>query len=193
MREAHMKRALTLNEQQYRYAIAFCNTRKHTLRDQTIIHISFLAGLRAIEIAALCVGDVYDERGRARSQFTITQAQTKGDSARTIYVNKKLMRILDAYHAAVVGRTESAPLFMTQMRTRFSANTMCQLFLQIYKDCGLKGATSHSGRRTYITKLANAGINVRLLAELAGHKHISTTQRYIDVNDAQLAHAVELL
>ena len=52
---------------------------------------------------------------------------------------------------------------------------------------------SHSGRRTYITKLANAGINVRLLAELAGHKHISTTQRYIDVNDIQLAHAVELL
>jgi integrase/recombinase XerD len=94
MRETHMKRALTLNEQQYRYAITFCNTRKHTLRDQTIIHISFLAGLRAIEIAALCVGDVYDERGRARSQFTITQAQTKGDSARTIYVNKKLMRCI---------------------------------------------------------------------------------------------------
>jgi integrase/recombinase XerD len=39
--------------------------------------------------------------------------------------------------------------------------------------------------------LANAGINVRLLAELAGHKHISTTQRYIDVNDTQLAYAVE--
>ena len=188
-----MKRALILNEQQYRYAITFCNTCKHTLRDQTIIHISFLAGLRTIEIAALCVDDVYDERGRARSQFTITQTQTKGDSARTIYVNKKLMRILDVYHAAVVGRAASAPLFMTQMRTRFSANTMCQLFLQIYKDCGLKGATSHSGRRTFITKLANAGINVRLLAELAGHKHISTTQRYIDVNDTQLAHAVELL
>ena len=188
-----MKRALTLNEQQYRYAITFCNTRKHTLRDQTIIHISFLAGLRAIEIAALCVGNVYDERGRARSQFTITQAQTKGDSARTIYVNKKLMRILDVYHTLVAGRSASAPLFMTQMRTRFSANTMCQLFLQIYKDCGLKGATSHSGRRTYITKSANAGINVRLLAELAGHKHISISQRYIDVNDTQLAHAVELL
>ena len=34
-------------------------------------------------------------------------------------------------------------------------------------------------------------MNVHLLAELAGHTHISTTQRYIDVNDAQLAHAVE--
>jgi integrase/recombinase XerD len=32
---------------------------------------------------------------------------------------------------------------------------------------------------------------VHLLAEVSGHKHISTTQRYIDVNDTQLAHAVE--
>jgi integrase/recombinase XerD len=34
---------------------------------------------------------------------------------------------------------------------------------------------------------------VRVLAELAGHSSISVTQRYIDVNDAQLARAVELL
>ena len=59
--------------------------------------------------------------------------------------------------------------------------------------CGLKDASSHSGRRTYITRLANKGVGVRLLAELAGHSHISTTQRYIDVNSDQLTQAVELL
>ena len=36
-------------------------------------------------------------------------------------------------------------------------------------------------------------VGVRLLAELAGHSHISTTQRYIDVNSDQLSQAVELL
>jgi integrase/recombinase XerD len=70
---------------------------------------------------------------------------------------------------------------------------MCQLFLDIYKACGLANASSHSGRRTFITRLAEQGINVRLLAELAGHQHISTTQRYIDVNPQQLARAVELV
>ena len=188
-----MKQALTLTDTQYRNVINFCSTRKHTLRDQTIIHVSFLAGLRAIEIAALVVGDVYDKRGKVRSQFTIQGAQTKGGYARTVYVSSKLRRILREYHSTVALRDSSDPLFMTQMRTSFSANTMCQLFLQIYKDCGLKGATSHSGRRTFITKLANTGINVRLLAALAGHRHISTTQRYIDVNPEQLANAVELL
>jgi len=188
-----MKQALTLKDTQYRNVINFCSTRKHTLRDQTIIHVSFLAGLRAIEIAALVVGDVYDERGKVRTQFTIQGAQTKGGYARTVYVSSKLRRILREYHSTLGMRDSGDPLFMTQMRTSFSANTMCQLFLQIYKDCGLKGATSHSGRRTFITKLANTGINVRLLAELAGHRHISTTQKYIDVNPEQLANAVELL
>jgi integrase len=37
------------------------------------------------------------------------------------------------------------------------------------------------------------GLGVRLLAALAGHSHISTTQRYIDVNSEQLSEAVELL
>ena len=37
------------------------------------------------------------------------------------------------------------------------------------------------------------GLGVRLLAALAGHSHISTTQRYIDVNSEQLSESVELL
>jgi integrase/recombinase XerD len=68
---------------------------------------------------------------------------------------------------------------------------MCQLFLTGVADCGLRGATLHTPRRTFITQLANKG--VRVLAELAGHSGISVTQRYIDVNDSQLASAVELL
>ena len=179
-----MKQALTLTDTQYRQVIAFCSSRKHTLRDQTIIHMSFLAGLRAMEIAALTVGDVYDTAGAVRSQFNITGTQTKGGNSRAIYVSNKLKRVLTQYQPCVAGRTADAPLFLTQQHSSFSANTMCQLFLNIYSDFGLKGASSHSGRRTFITKLANTVINVRLLAALAGHQHISTTQRYIDVNDA---------
>jgi integrase/recombinase XerD len=87
----------------------------------------------------------------------------------------------------------NAPLFRSQKGGHFSANTMCQLFLNIFHACGLQGASSHSGRRTFITRLANKGIGVRVLAALAGHSSIAVTQRYIDVNDDQLANAVELL
>ena len=94
--------------------------------------------------------------------------------------------------ADCANRNLNTPLFQTQKRTSFSGNTMCQLFLSIYKNCGIKGASSHSGRRTFITNLASKSVSVRVLAALAGHRSIQTTQAYIEINDDQLRKAVEL-
>jgi integrase/recombinase XerD len=110
-----------------------------------------------------------------------------------VYLNQRLRRALVDYGDTIKLTDPQQALFASQKGGHFSANTMCQLFLDIYKAVGLKDASSHSGRRTYITRLANKGVGVRLLAELAGHSHISTTQRYIDVNAEQLSAAVELL
>ena len=66
------------------------------------------------------------------------------------------------------------------------------LFNRIYKMAGIDGASSHSGRRQFVTQLADRGINARLVQVLAGHKHLSTTQRYIDLNENALRNAVEL-
>jgi site-specific recombinase XerD len=84
------------------------------------------------------------------------------------------------------------PLFCTQKRSGFSANTLCQTVNLIYARAGLNGATSHSGRRTLITTLAQKGVGVRVLAAIAGHRDIRVTQAYIDVNDAMMRAAVEL-
>ena len=188
-----MRQAQTLNEAQLRRVIQYCRSRRHPARDETIILFSFYAGLRAKEIAALKRGDVYDESGNVREQFILSAAQSKGGKTRTVYVNQRLRRALADYAAGLNLSDPKRALFESQKGGHFSANTMCQLFLDIYKAVGLKDASSHSGRRTYITRLANKGVGVRLLAELAGHSHISTTQRYIDVNAEQLSAAVELL
>ena len=82
---------------------------------------------------------------------------------------------------------------MTQKRTAFSANTLCQLFGDLYRRAGIDGATSHSGRRSFITKMAHSGVSAKVIMTLAGHKHLSTTQRYIDVNDEMLRQAVEVV
>ena len=188
-----MRQAQTLNEAQLRRVIHYCRSRRHPIRDETIILVSFYAGLRAKEIAALTVGNVFDEGGSVREQFILSAAQSKGGHTRTVYLNQRLRKALGEYGASKYMGDPQQPLFESQKGGHFSANTMCQLFLDIYKAVGLKDASSHSGRRTYITRLANKGVGVRLLAELAGHSHISTTQRYIDVNAEQLSSAVELL
>jgi len=58
---------------------------------------------------------------------------------------------------------------------------------------GISGATSHSGRRTGLTNLAERGVGVRVLMALAGHSNMATTQRYIDLRPAMLKAAVELV
>ena len=188
-----MRQAQTLNEAQLRRVLHYCRSRRHPIRDETIVLFSFYAGLRAKELAALRRSDVFDEAGAVREQFILSASQSKGGKTRTVCLNQRMRRALAEYAAGLNLNDPNRALFESQKGGHFSANTMCQLFLDIYKAVGLKDASSHSGRRTYITRLANKGVGVRLLAALAGHSHISTTQRYIDVNAEQLASAVELL
>ncbi len=63
----------------------------------------------------------------------------------------------------------------------------------LYKQVGIDGASSHSGRRAFIANLANKDIGVRSLMLLAGHRNISTTQVYIDVNDEMQRAAVDFV
>jgi integrase/recombinase XerD len=85
------------------------------------------------------------------------------------------------------------PLFYTQRSEGFTANTLTHIVNSIYKNAGISGATSHSGRRTGLTNLAERGIGVRVLMALAGHSNMATIQRYIDLRPAVLKAAVELV
>lgn len=76
-----MRHAQTLNETQFRKVLHYCRTRRHVLRDTTIFMVSFFAGLRAKEIAALTLGDVFDADGRVRAEFILEPEQTKGGAA----------------------------------------------------------------------------------------------------------------
>jgi integrase/recombinase XerD len=133
--------------------------------------LSHYAGLRVGEIAALTVGDIVDQNGEARDELRLKPHQTKGALYRTVFLNKLLQREIHAYLASLSTLPESAaPLPRTQKQTAFSANTLCQLFGELYRKAGIDGATSHSGRRSFITKLAHSGVSAKVIVELAGHK-----------------------
>ena len=76
---------------------------------------------------------------------------------------------------------------------KHSIDFTTQLLKRLYEQVGFKNFSGYSGKRTFITELANSGINIRVIAELASHKSIQTTQRYIDINDNLCSNAVELV
>jgi integrase/recombinase XerD len=66
------------------------------------------------------------------------------------------------------------------------------LFKEIYEIAGIR-TSSHSGRRTFATRLNAKGIGMRTIQKLTGHKHIGTTALYCDVSEDLLRNAVEVV
>ena len=190
-----MKQAKLLTDAEFKRLTAVINSLRYQTRNHTTVALSFYAGLRACEIAALRVGDVFDEASNVKDTIYLNAGQTKGSDSTTVLVNTKLKRQLEKFakQYPVHMSTRTAPLLFSAKGGGFSAQTIVNLFKRIYKIAGIEGASSHSGRRQFVTKLADQGINARLVQVLARHKHLSTTQRYIDVNENALRNAVELL
>jgi len=100
---------------------------------------------------------------------------------------------LAVYVAAHKPKQLAQPLFYSQCSKDLSAKSLTHIVNGIYKDAGISGATSHSGRRTGLTNLAEHSVGVRVLMALAGYRNMATTQRYIDLHPAMLKAAVELV
>lgn len=187
-----MAQAKSLTTQEFKQALGHAALGRHAARDKAMLYMSHLAGMRVGELSALNVLDVLNADGTIKGEIRLAPHQTKGSRARTVYVSERLRKELTAYARGVAKKNIDKPFFETQKRTAFSPNSLTQHFLALYKGAGLQGASSHSGRRTFLTSLAAQGVSVRVLAALAGHSSIQTTQRYLDVNDNMLRNAVEL-
>ena len=189
-----MPQARTLTPRELRRVLDHAASHKHAPRNRLMLLMTHWAGMRVGEVAALRVQDVRDTTGSVLPEIRLSASQTKGQHARVVFVSERLRKEVARYLKTLPkGESGATPLFGTQKREAFSANTLCQTLNTLYRRAGLDGATSHSGRRSFITTLASKGVGVRVLASLAGHRSIATTQRYIDVNDDMKRSAVELV
>jgi len=188
-----MAQAATLDAAQLQRVLDYLKTRRHYQRNRVMLLLTHWSMLRVGEVAALRYSDVVDADGEIKAETTLSAAQTKGNKARKVWFAEKIRVELAAYVAAHKPKQLTQPLFYTQRSEGFTANTLTHIVNGIYKNAGISGATSHSGRRTGLTNLAERGVGVRVLMALAGHSNMATTQRYIDLRPAMLKAAVELV
>lgn len=197
-----MAQAKTLTDKELKRVLATVSTQRHSASNATMLLLTHLAGMRVGEVAALKIKDVLADDGTIRNEVLLQAEQTKGHDSRVVVLNEKLRDQL-AHYLKHIHKTNSLvsvaavanekPLFYTQKSIGFTPASLTQYFFHLYRDAGFVNASSHSGRRTFITRLASKGVGVRVLMSLAGHKNISTTQHYIDVNDEMKRAAVELI
>lgn len=94
-------------------------------------------------------------------------------------------------------RSTSPYVITTERSQRTSAAAAVNLFASWYRKAGLRGCSSHSGRRTFITsaarKISTVGSSLRDVQMLAGHRALSTTQRYIESDAEAQKRVVDLL
>lgn len=187
------KQAKTLNEQELKKLLQAATNTKHSERNRTILLLTHLAGMRVGEVAAVKLGDVMNSEGQVLSQIQLKADQTKGSESRTVLLNERMQEVLRYYILTLKNKNPMNPLFPTQRSIGFSANSLTQIVNGLYNKAGLHGASSHSGRRGFLTNLAEKGVSVRVMMALAGHRNMATTQRYIDLRPGVLRNAVELV
>jgi integrase/recombinase XerC len=89
------------------------------------------------------------------------------------------------------------PVVYSEPGKGYSANAIAVWFHTRYNELGIEGASSNSGRRSFITatakKITEAGGSLRDVQELAGHSSLATTQRYIQGDTAAKRKVIALI
>jgi integrase len=178
--------------------------------DRVVFLLSYKAGLRVQEIAGLrWEENILDVDGNIRTEeFVVpgSKGRAKRDlrhvlfigsdigkygTERTIPIHPMLLSALNDLRAD----REPGPWVVPSGKQGVSqelkarAHALKMRINRFYDEIGYASCSSHSGRRTFVTKIARqanlANCSIVDVQKMAGHRHLTTTQEYIDVTSYQ--------
>ncbi len=193
-------KAKVLNENEFKRLLKIVVAGSNSKRNTALLYFSFGLGLRAKEMSLLKISHVLNENNDFLfEEINLTSNMTKGEKQRHIYLtNPRVQKaLLDYIEERKQDNKHSfsyhSPLFLSQKGDKFSPNALQQLFSQLYKQAGIVGASSHSGRRTFCTRLIERGVDIKAVSRLMGHASISMTAQYVEDNPVRLKRIAEEL
>ena len=181
------RRAKILSSTDVDDLLLFASCTRNPLRNRVLVLLSAKAGLRASEIANLTWDMVVGPTGQIGGVIELRDTAAKNGRGRVIPIHLDLRAALVAWRKVSM---QSEYVVASKHGGPMTGLSIVIWFNRAFKNIGLKGCSSHSGRRTFVTRAARlvhkAGGSLRDVQLLAGHRSILTTQAYIDGDsDAQ--------
>jgi integrase/recombinase XerC len=183
------KRAKVLSAAQVRAVLAHVKTTRHAARDGVIVLLSHHAALRASEIANVEWSMVLTSEGEVGDVLALEDRAAKRGGGGTVPLSKDLRGALICLHRLRQPAPDDRVIY-SERGPRMTGASIVQWFRRTYTALGIVGASSHSGRRGFITnaarKIALAGGSIRDVQAMARHRSLSVTASYIETDtDAQ--------
>jgi len=171
------KQARELSKNDIKDCIRYLKSTRYPIRNKVIFCLSVFAGLRAVEISKLDWSYIIDQKGSVAQKLSIHNKSSKGKSGGRIVPMAPELRsaLID-----LAKQTENLQGYaiLSKKGGNMSAKSLSNLFDSWYKDLGLLGCSSHSGRVTFANTLKRRSLSVHQIQIYLGHSALSTTQQY---------------
>jgi integrase/recombinase XerC len=183
---AQGKQAKILSPKQESAVLNHLGFTRYPERDRVMFLLSTKAGMRAKEVSGLTWSMVTDAEGDIADTIALENKASKGKGGgRSIPMHPLLRSALVELQRVRGERVRPEhPVIHSERERGLSAASVTKWFFNLYKNLGMDGCSSHSGRRTFITrasrKVSEAGGSIRDVQQLAGHASLQTTQQYIE-------------
>jgi len=179
-----------------RRLIRHVGSHRHATRNHVMVLLSFKAGLRACEIAGLEWPMVLKPGGGVAPLMFVSGRITKNGNARCVPIHPDLKSALASLKREG-SHPRDGPVILSERGAAMTARSVVNWFRATYAELDMPGCSSHSGRRTFITRtarlLSRTGGSLRDIQELVGHRDLGTTQRYIEGDRASQHKLVQLV
>ena len=191
----------TLTEHEHKALLKVTGEHRAGYRDHLLYAMALATGLRAHELVALDVGDVFDDASRPKRRVQLRTV--KGDSLgqvqhQEVVVSVGLRAKLEKFRAWKAREGErvdrGAPLFVSQRGTRLSTRQLRHGFGRWQTRAGFERHLSfHSLRHAACAAVYALSKDIRLTQRFARHRSVVTTMIYTHPSDEDLVRAVDRL
>ncbi|MFO7838685.1 MAG: tyrosine recombinase XerC [Desulfosalsimonadaceae bacterium] len=150
-------------------------------RNRAILEVLYSTGIRVSELVGLDAADV---------DFSTKTLRVlgKGNKERVVPIGQKALDAIEDYRRSLQAKNKivaasGGALFLNKNKGRLRSRSVARMLDKAAVAAGLSVPVSpHALRHSFATHMLDAGLDLRLVQELLGHRQLSTTQKYTHVS-----------